>query len=313
MKILVTGGAGFIGSHTVDALLRTGHSVTVLDDLSTGNAENLPSGVSFIRGSILDDAALCSAVAGQDGIVHLAAFTSVPDSFGDHDRCFETNGEGTFRVLDAAVVAEVDRVVFASSSAVYAEEPRVPKSEQECPDPASPYAVSKLEGEHLLARYHRRHGIRYVALRYFNVYGPRQRVDSDYAAVIPIFVQRGIEGLPCTVCGDGMQTRDFVHVSDVARANVSAIESDARGVFNVGTGKGTSILTLAKAIARLTGSFAGCRFEDRRPGDVLSSEADVSRVVKHLRWQPQISLEQGLEMTTEWSRAVYRERETAYA
>ena len=309
MKVLVTGGAGFIGSHTVEALIAAGHQVTVLDDLSTGNIERISENVAFVRASILERELLFKAVADQDAIIHLAAYTSVPESFCDHQRCFQINVEGTFHLLDAAVAAGLQRIVFASSSAVYADEVEGLKSEFECPQPGSPYAVSKLEGEHLLNWYSQRYGISYIAYRYFNVYGPRQQADSDYAAAIPIFVECGLTSQPMTIYGDGLQTRDFVFVKDVARANVAAVESSHCGIYNIGTGIGTGILSLAKVISRLSGSCAGWNFADHRPGDVGASEADLNYIQKKLGWRAETELERGLEMTVEWHRAsVLRKR-----
>lgn len=303
MNVLVTGGAGFIGSRTCDALVAGGHCVTVLDDLSTGYADNLSPKARLVEGSILDDAALKDAVAGQDGVVHLAGFTSVPDSFTTHQACFEMNVDGTLGVLEAAADAGVERIVFASSSAVYSDTDTNIKHETDCPMPGSPYAVSKLEGEHLLAHFDRRYDVRCVAFRYFNVYGPRQRVDSDYAAAVPNFADQALNGQTLTVYGDGSQTRDFVFVGDVARANVAALTVNRSGVYNVGTGEATRILDLAREISRLCGADPeAIRFEPLRPGDALSSEGDIGAVDSDLGWSPDVTLSAGLAQTVDWWR-----------
>ena len=296
-RILVTGGAGFIGSHTVEALIEARYDVAVLDDLSTGTTENLPQGVDLIEGSILDDDDVQSAVANSHVIVHLAAYTSVSESFDAFELCYRINVGGTSRVVEAAISAGVGRIVFASSSAVYAEVGTDLKVETECPMPGSPYAVSKLEGEHLLQRALEREGITFAAMRYFNVYGHRQRTDSAYAAAVPLFLERGISGEPMTVYGDGKQTRDFVHVEDVAKANLRAVESKLSGVYNVGTGVATQIDDLATRVARICESRAPLQHRPERPGDARSSEADITRIRSELDWSPHIPLDKGLRKT----------------
>lgn len=302
MRVLVTGGAGFIGSHTAAGFSEDGHAVTVLDNLSSGEKGNLPPGCAFVQGDVRDYDLVEHQVRGHDIVIHLAAFTSVPESFERHAECFEVNVEGTLNVLEAAATQKVAKVVFASSSAVYAEEPNVPKTETMCPEPASPYAVSKLEGEHLLAWYHRRRGAQHVALRYFNVYGPRQDPNSDYAAVVPKFINRALAGTDLTIYGDGQQTRDFVYVDDVVRANILAAWAAASGVFNVGTGIATPVLALAHEIIALTGSRSSYCFGPRPPGDVLFSTADIQRISRGFGWMPRFSLHEGLSETLKWYR-----------
>jgi UDP-glucose 4-epimerase len=241
-------------------------------------------------------------VRGQDAIIHLAAFTSVPESFIRAEECFEVNVHGTLNVLEAVKVGGNGRVVFASSSAVYAEKPDAPKAETMCPEPASPYAVSKLEGEHLLEWYRKRCGLRYVAFRYFNVYGPRQAADSDYAAVIPKFIERSIRNETLTIYGDGYQTRDFVSIEDVVTANLRAVQETKSGVYNVGTGTAISILSLAEQIAGMIGTTKRYSFVPRPPGDILSSTADITRISQDLGWIPKWSLDRGLEQTIKWWR-----------
>jgi UDP-glucose 4-epimerase len=303
-RVLVTGGAGFIGSHTAERFARDGSAVRILDNLSSGQRGNCAADWTRLERDVRDAAAVDEAVAGCDTVVHLAAFTSVPESFERHEDCFRTNVLGTIHVLDACVRHGVEKLVFASSSAVYGAEPDAPKREAECPDPISPYGVSKLEGEHLLGAWHETRGLATAALRFFNVYGPRQAADSDYAAAVPIFTERGLRDESLTVYGDGKQTRDIVFVADVAEAIFRAARGDAGGVFNVGTGREISVVELADTIAGLTGGPAEHVFAPTRAGDVRSSTADVSQIEKELGWQPSFTLEQGLSATIDW----YREK-----
>ena len=303
-RVLVTGGAGFIGSHTAERFAREGYEVRVLDDLSSGLRENCAADWTLIEEDVRDARAVADAVAGCEVVVHLAAFTSVPESFERHGDCFATNVRGTVHVLDACVEHGVRKLVFASSSAVYSALPEAPKREAECPDPISPYGVSKLEGEHLLEVWRDTRGLASAALRFFNVYGPRQAADSDYAAAVPIFAERGLRGDRLTIYGDGQQTRDFVFVADVAEAIFRAGTGEAAGVFNVGTGRQISVLELADTLAKLTGGPADHAFEAPRAGDVRSSTADVSQTRKALGWEPGWSLERGLAATVDW----YREK-----
>lgn len=302
MRVLVTGGAGFIGGHTAAGLVRLGHQVTVLDNLSTGHRENVPAGCVLVEGDVRDHELVERCVQGQDAVIHLAAFLSVPDSFSGATECFEVNVHGTLNVVEAVAAGGKGRVVFASSSAVYAEAPDVPKAETICPEPASPYAVSKLEGEHVLEWYWKRRGLEYVAFRYFNVYGPRQEADSDYAAVIPKFIERSLRGEALTIYGDGRQTRDFVFIQEVVAANVLAVQGAGQGIYNVGTGIATPILSLAECIIDLARSTSAYMFAPRPPGDILSSTADVGQIAKDLGWNPEWTLPQGLQETIRWWR-----------
>jgi UDP-glucose 4-epimerase len=304
---LVTGGAGFIGSHVAAAFARRGFAVRVLDDLSSGTKANCDPAWDLREADVRDPRAVAEAAAGVEVVAHLAAYTSVPESFARYAECYRTNVLGTWNVLEACLGQRARKLVFASSSAVYAELPDAPKSEADCPEPTSPYGISKLEGEHLLEIYREQRGLASVALRFFNVYGPRQPADSAYAAAVPIFMERGLRGETLTIYGDGRQTRDFVFVDDVAEAVVRAAESPASGVFNVGTGRASEILELARVIARLSGGRSGERFEPPRPGDVRSSTADVARAQAALAWKPRCDLEQGLAATLAW----YRQRHAA--
>ena len=299
---LITGGAGFIGSHVAGCFARRGYDVRVLDDLSSGSQDNCDSSWRLDEVDVRDAEAVSESVAGADVVAHLAAYTSVPGSFEIHAECYRTNVWGTWNVLEACARHDVKKLAFASSSAVYAELPDAPKREDDCAEPISPYAVSKLEGEHLLGIFREARGFASVALRFFNVYGPRQPADSAYAAAVPIFMERGLRGETLTVYGDGKQTRDFVHVEDVAEAVVRAAEAEQSGVFNVGTGEGIGIRALADNIAELTGGPAAHRFEPRRAGDVQSSTADVSAIREALDWKPEKTLRDGLSSTLEWYR-----------
>ncbi len=301
-RVLVTGGAGFIGSHTAERFAREGCDILVLDDLSCGHRSHCAPDWTLVEQDVRDATAVAEAVAGCQVVVHLAAFTSVPESFERYPDCFRTNVLGTLHVLDACVKHGVGKLVFASSSAVYGALPEAPKSETECPNPMSPYGVSKLEGEHLLTAWRETRGLASVALRFFNVYGPRQATDSDYAAAVPIFVERGLRGEQLTIYGDGQQTRDFVFVADVADAIYRAATGDAVGVWNVGTGRECSVLELANTIAGLTGGPAEHAFEAARVGDVRSSTADVTQVTKELGWRPACTLDHGIAATIDWFR-----------
>ena len=300
--VLVTGGAGFIGSWVGRRFASAGFEVRVLDDLSSGCERNLAPDWKLLRADVRDPAAVDAAAAGCAVAVHLAAFTSVPESFERHADCFRTNVLGTANVVRACIRHGVGKLVFASSSAVYGELPDAPKRESECPQPSSPYGVSKLEGEHLLANAGELDGLASVALRFFNVYGPRQAADSAYAAAIPIFLARALRGEALTIYGDGLQTRDFVFAADVADAVLLAASGPATGVMNVGTGEPLSILRLADAIAALAESRAPHRFAPRRAGDVRASCAAIARAREALGFAPKRSLEQGLAETLAWWR-----------
>jgi UDP-glucose 4-epimerase len=302
---LVTGGAGFIGSHVGRRFAREGYAVRVLDDLSTGSRANCDSGWALLEADVRDAHAVREATAGVDVAVHLAAFVSVPESFERRSECFATNVDGTRNALEACARHGVPKLVFASTCAVYAELPAVPKAESEPPRPGSPYAASKLEGERLLGEYAGR-GIASTALRFFNVYGPRQPRGSAYAAAVPIFMERGLRGEAIEIYGDGRQTRDFVFVADVAEAVLCAAQASRGGVYNVGTGHAIEILALADAIVGLTGSRAPHRFAPPRPGDVRASTADVTGIAEALGWSPTCSLDAGLRRTLDWYRDALR-------
>jgi UDP-glucose 4-epimerase len=297
--VLVTGGAGFIGSHVVEALLARGHRVVVLDDLSTGRTENLPTDprVRLVVGDVADPERLAEALDGCRRVVHLAAIASVQHSIDDPIGSHRVNYEATLRLLEAARRAGVARIVYASSAAVYGDAQQPPVDELGALDPQTPYAIDKLAGEHALAFYRRVHGLEGVAVRFFNVYGPRQRDDSPYSGVISLFQRRIRRGEPATVFGDGEQTRDFVFVADVAHAVVELLlrpEAPQAAVMNVGSGRATSVLALMDAVESALGARLDRRFADPRAGEVRHSRASVERLRAALGWIPATSLEAGL-------------------
>lgn len=294
-NVLVTGGAGFIGTAVVRRLLAEGHQVTVFDDLSTGDRANLPAGVALIEGDVRDRHAIADACRTRDVIVHLAAFVSVPASFAEAPRCRAVNLDGTRNVLDAATRAGVGRVVFASSAAVYGPAPAVPVHETAPPAPASPYADSKLAAERAL-RASRPAGLETVALRFFNVYGPLQRPDSPYAGVVARAMQRIAAGEPMVVYGDGLQTRDYIYVDDVAAAVVTAaFHPGVDGLaINVGRGEELTLLDLIAAVGRVLGQEPKLAFEPARAGDARRSVADVGRLSTIMGVRAGTPLEAGL-------------------
>lgn len=300
---LVTGGAGFIGSHIVESLLSDGHSVRVIDDLSTGNPENLKGlPVEMIRGDIRDEALMASAVEGVTTIFHEAAFVSVPQSMIDPKECFSVNQTGTETVLDAARMAGVKRVVIASSAAVYGDSIAMPLKENTTLFPHSPYAVSKRVTELYAELYTRSFGLEVTALRYFNVFGPRQRPDSMYAAAVPIFTRRLIDGKQVTIFGDGGQTRDLVHVSDIVRANrIAAEHPQAAGkIFNVCTGIEVSINDLVDHLLTFFPTALPPHYMEERPGDIYRSFGDPSLIYQLLGYKTQTNLFEGLRSVVNW-------------
>lgn len=279
MRILILGGAGFIGSHLAHHYQQCAE-VVVLDDLSSGSENNLSGmNVSFMRGSILDDQALRNAMSGVEIVFHLAAMTSVPESMEKPIECLRINVEGTLRVLQAAVSAGAKTLVFASSAAIYGNNPEIPKHEDMVPDPLSPYAVTKLDGEYYCDMYSRTTPLRTVCLRFFNVFGPRQNPDSAYASAVPIFMKKAFNNEDIVIHGDGTQTRDFIRVEDVVTAMAYVAEnSDLKGVFNIGYGSTTSINDLVSTILKLSGSSSQVVHTFERPGDVKHSLASVKKI-----------------------------------
>ena len=295
--VLVTGGAGFIGSHLVEALLGE-NEVRVLDNLSSGRAANVPSGAELVQGDVRDSADLGWAMEDVDVVFHQAGLVSVDQSIDQPLRSHDTNVAATVELLDRAREADA-RVVLASSCAIYGDPQDVPVDEREPKTPSSPYAIDKLAIDHYTRTYADLYDLDAVALRYFNVYGPRQ-AGGDYSGVVKAFLEQARAGDPITVHGDGEQTRDFVHVSDVVRANLAAATTEHTGrAFNVGTGRSTSIRQLAETIRDVVGSDSEIVHTDPRPGDVRHSRADLERTRTELGFEPTVSLEDGLATLVE--------------
>jgi len=296
LRVLVTGGAGFIGSHLVKALVKAGHQVRVLDNLSTGSIENLTDvldAIEFVRGDIRDYGTVESAVRGVNAVVHLAALIDVAESVEKPDLYFDVNVIGTYNVAKA--LRNIDTFVFTSSSAVYGEPIKVPIPEDHPLMPKSPYAASKVSGEAFVQAFANQCGFRPMILRLFNVYGPKQ--SRAYAGVIIEFIRRVSRGEPLIIFGDGEQTRDFVHVSDIVNAIMLSLKNEkARGVFNIGSGEAITINQLARLIIKMAGK------EDlklihapSRPGDIKYSVANITRVKRELRFEPKMKLELGIK------------------
>ncbi len=297
---LVTGGAGFIGSCLVRQLLNRGEQVRVLDNFSTGkeaNLEEVESKIELVRADLCDLDAAQQAVEGVDYVLHQAAIPSVPRSVDRPLESHAANATGTLVLLDAARRAKVRRLVYASSSSVYGANEELPKKESMRPEPLSPYAIAKLSAEQYCMAFHRLYGLETVALRYFNVFGPRQDPTSNYSGVISRFIDALVGGKAPTIHGDGEQTRDFTYVDNVAEANLAACHSPraAGRVYNIGCNTRTSVNQLWKIMADLTGSKMEPVHEPARAGDVPHSQADVHRAAEELGYQPRINLLDGLE------------------
>lgn len=279
MRVLITGGAGFIGSHIVEHFHQKAE-VRVLDNLRSGFTRNLSGfDCELIEGSILDRETVRRAMAGVDCVFHLAAMISVPESMQKPIECNEMNTKGTLVVLEEAARAGVKKLVFSSSAAIYGDNPTVPKLETMPPEPKSPYAITKLDGEFYCRIFSEERQLPTVCLRYFNVFGPRQDPKSQYAAAVPIFIDRALKNEPITIFGDGEQTRDFIFVKDVVAANVFfATQSNKTGVFNVAYGKRIMISELARMICRLTASRSEIRYGPERSGDVKHSCASIDKI-----------------------------------
>ncbi|GAA0202575.1 NAD-dependent epimerase/dehydratase family protein [Halobaculum roseum] len=290
--VLVTGGAGFVGSHLARALVRD-NEVRVLDDCSTGQPGNVPADATLYEGDLLDEGLLQDAIDGVDLVFHEAGLVSVPKSVERPVESNRVNVAGTLAVLEAARAVDA-RVVLASSVAIYGDPETVPVDESHPTRPTSPYATDKLAIDHYARVYHERYGLETVSLRYFNVYGPGQSTGS-YAGVVSTFLEQARSGQPITVEGDGSQTRDFVHVADVVRANLAAATTEHVGeAFNIGTGDSVTIRELAELIADVTGATAGINHVDPRPGDVERSRADISKARRLLGFEPSVDLHTGI-------------------
>ncbi len=303
MKVLVTGGAGFIGSNVCDAFMSAGHEVVALDNLSTGRRQNLGPGVRLVEADIRDEGLAAILLAEKPQVVsHHAAQIDVRKSVADPAFDAEVNLVGLLNLLEASRHASVARIVFASSGgACYGEQVQFPATETHPNFPISPYGVTKAASELYLHYYRVQYGLPYVALRYANVYGPRQNPHGE-AGVVAIFGERLLAGEPCAIYGSGAQTRDFVYVKDVARANVLAAAGDAEGAFNIGTGRETSINQLYQVIANACGVTAAARHELAKPGEQQRSVIDPGLARRKLGWVPEVTLEGGLAETVQWLR-----------
>jgi nucleoside-diphosphate-sugar epimerase len=304
-KALVTGGAGFIGSHLVDTLVKEGCDVVVLDDLSAGSLSNLKhvkDKITFYRGDIQDQKILMKASENCEVIFHLAALVSVTKTVDNPVDSAFINDIGTLLVLESARQSKVKRVVLSSSSAVYGDDPFLPKHENMPPKPMSPYAVQKLTGELYARIYYDLYGLETVCLRYFNVYGPRQDPSSPYSGVISIFMTKAVSKKPPVIYGDGKQYRDFVFVKDVVKANLlAATADDAAGqIFNIGTGKHVSINSLWDMISLFSGLNIEPEYLPPRPGDIIESVANIEQAKSALGFEPDYLFEKGLEITFKW-------------
>jgi len=302
---LVTGGAGFIGSNIVRSLIARGDRVRVFDNFSTGFKENLTGlnrNLEVIEGDLRDPEKVKEAVSGMDVIFHLAAMVSVPQSMVEINNCIATNEQGTINLFEAARQNKVQRVILSSTCAIYGDSQDLPLKETTEPHPLSPYAATKLQNELYARLYTRTFGLPVVALRYFNIYGPRQRPDSDYAAVIPIFANRMIKGKAPIIYGDGGQKRDFVYVGDVVKANLLASESSSApgNIYNICTGQKTSILQLAKILATFISNAPEPQFASPRAGDIYLSLGDPAKAERDLGFRAITSLDEGLGKTVQW-------------
>lgn len=316
---LITGGAGFIGSNIARELVSRGEKVIVFDNLSSGSMSNLAdieSAITFVPGDIRDFTAITTACQGVDYVLHQAAIRAVVRSIDAPLEVNEHNITGTLNVLEAARAAKVKRVVFASSSSVYGDANIEQQSESLTPNPASPYALTKLTGEHYCRLYHELFGLSTVSLRYFNVFGPHQNVESQYSAVIPIFVDHLLHGRAPEIHWHGQQSRDFTYVANVVAANLrAAVAPTAKSghVYNIGNGQTTTIMQLYQALQQLLDISIEPRLAPKRAGDILKTHADINRAQADLGYQPEVSFSEGLQRSIDWYRANLTVQQTAYA
>ncbi len=309
MQYLVTGGAGFIGSHITEELIRRGDSVVILDDMSAGRKENIAVNpeAEVINGSVCNSALLDELCSTHlfEGIFHLAAVASVQKSVENPALVHEVNATGTLNILNVARTHHIRKVVLSASAAAYGDNPVFPKREDMLPEPLSPYAVSKISGEMYCAAFAGLYGLETVALRYFNVFGPRQDPNGEYAAVIPKFTEKITQGKSPVIFGDGKQTRDFVFVKDVARANLLAMDSHVSGLFNIGTGIQTSLNELAEMIMHAAAKKTDIIYEAPRSGDIKDSVADISKAKEQLGYTPKHSLSTGIAETVKYFQSLW--------
>ncbi|MBN4063762.1 SDR family oxidoreductase [Cardiobacterium sp. AH-315-I02] len=302
-KVLVTGGAGFIGSHIVDRLLKDGHEVIVLDDFSTGHRSNLPenTALTIVEGDISNVDTVKQCMEGIDWVFHKAAVASVPKTVNDPVGSSAVNYQGTLHLLEAARNNNVKRFVFASSAALYGDEPTLPKVETMCPVTLSPYAVDKLASEFACGMYTKLYGLETVCLRYFNVYGPKQDPSSPYSGVISIFTDKLKNKETPSIFGDGEQTRDFVYVGDVVEANMKAVtaQQGAGQYYNIATGKKITLNQLLASLCEIYNIDFNVHYGDVRDGDIKESYAVIEKANSILNWQPSVELDQGLKLLCE--------------
>ncbi len=305
MLVLVTGGAGFIGSNIADHLISEGHKVRILDDFSTGSMDNikhLEGKIELVKGSISDKKTVEEAADGVEYILHEAAQTSVVDSIRNPAKTWDTNIKGTKLLLNAAVKNDVKKIILASSANIYGTSPKLPKREDMHVKPNSPYGNSKLMNEVMAKKYHDDHGLEAVCLRYFNVYGPRQNPESGYSGVISKFIGWMADGKSPLIYGDGKQTRDFIYVEDVVHANMLAMKNRKIkcDIFNIATGKETSLNEIVETLNGILGTNLKANYDEERMGDIRRSVADISKARKILGFKPKYSLKAGLKKTIEW-------------
>ncbi|MBU4149346.1 MAG: SDR family oxidoreductase [Candidatus Omnitrophica bacterium] len=305
MKFLVTGGAGFIGSHITDALVKNGDKVVVLDDFSSGRRENLETvldKIELVEGDIRDKAIVSKVMRGVDYCLHQAALRSVPKSLGDPGLYNDVNINGTLNILNAAKEAKVKRVVFASSSSIYGETDKLPEKEDFLPLLISPYALTKLAGEYYCRIFSQIYGLETASLRYFNVFGPRQSLENEYAVVIPKFITCMLKDEEPPVHGDGKQTRDFTYIANVVQANIKAATTPGIKceVFNIACGKAYSVLDIVKYVNKILKKDIKPRLGPIRPGDVKYTLADITKAKKLLKFNPDIGFEEGLKKAIEY-------------
>ena len=304
-RILITGGAGFIGSNMAQAFLKKGYDITILDNFCSGKLENIKeflSSITLVEGDICDPKSIQKAMKGCDFVFHLAALRSVPKSFEDPAAYERTNVLGTIYLLEESTQNKVKKFVFASSSSVYGNNTKLPLQEEDKTDPISPYAISKLNAEKYCRLYYVTHKLPTVCLRYFNVFGPRQSLENRYAVVIPKFIQSLYNNEAPPIFGDGKQTRDFTFVENVVEAHHKVLISKlADGeIFNVGCGQRSSVFDLAKKINQIMNKNMDPKLLPPRPGDVLHTQASIKKIEKLSSYQPKITLDKGLAITTEW-------------
>lgn len=307
MKIVITGGAGFIGSHLSEYWSENNHNVHIIDNLRSGYKKNIENFKNVIlhEGSITDRNLTDSVLENADYVFNLAALISVPESLQKPEECVDINVKGVINILESSKKHNVKKVVHSSSAAIYGDDPRLPKSIDMKPKPQTPYGITKLDGEYYLQMYFEQYGLKTTSLRYFNVFGPRQDPKSQYAAAIPIFVYKALKNKPIIIYGDGEQTRDFVYVKDVVKANVLAAENpSAIGVFNVANEKAITINDLAKLIIETTGSRSEIIYKEARPGDIKHSIASIKETREILDFKPGHDLEPALKITIEYFKSL---------